>query len=92
MSQQKNEICNELIGCIDSYNYELEPSEVGTVVRIADGVAQISGLHNVMVGEMIVFSDATKGLVLNLERDVIGAVVLGGLCRHSARRLCAPQR
>lgn len=77
MSLQINEIRSELIRSIDAYNCEIDSAEVGTVIRIADGVAQISGLNNAMAGELIVFSDGTKGMVLNLEKESVGSVVLG---------------
>lgn len=51
--------------------------EVGTVLQIGDGVARIYGLQKVQAGEMIEFSNGTKGLVLNLEENSIGAILLG---------------
>ena len=49
----------------------------GTVVSLTDGIVRIYGLHDVMYGEMIKFRDDLFGMALNLERDSVGAVVLG---------------
>src|ERR1700733_5925217 len=49
----------------------------GTIVNLKDGIVRIYGLDNVMFGEMIEFPNSTFGLALNLERDSVGAVVLG---------------
>lgn len=55
----------------------LDVAEVGTVLEVGDGVARISGLENVMASEMLEFPNGVYGLALNLERDEIGAVLLG---------------
>jgi F-type H+/Na+-transporting ATPase subunit alpha len=49
----------------------------GTVVSVSDGICRIHGLSNAMQGEMLEFPDNTFGLALNLERDSVGAVILG---------------
>ncbi len=54
-----------------------ETDEVGTVLQVGDGIARIYGLSNVQSNEMIEFQDGTKGIVLNLEEDNVGAVLLG---------------
>ncbi|MFO7939621.1 MAG: F0F1 ATP synthase subunit alpha [Bacteroidales bacterium] len=51
--------------------------EVGTVLQIGDGIARIYGLSNVQANELIEFQDGTRGIVLNLEEDNVGAVLLG---------------
>ncbi|MDA3881265.1 MAG: F0F1 ATP synthase subunit alpha [Prolixibacteraceae bacterium] len=56
---------------------EIEMEEVGSVLEIGDGIARIYGLNNVESNEMIEFSNGTKGIVLNLEEDNVGAVLLG---------------
>jgi len=56
-------------------NVELE--EVGTVLQIGDGIARIHGMNNVRANEMIEFSSGVVGIVLNLEEDNVGAVLLG---------------
>lgn len=52
-------------------------TEVGTVIDAADGIAHVEGLPNVMANELVVFSDGTRGLALNLDEDEIGVIVLG---------------
>lgn len=54
-----------------------ELSEVGTVLQVGDGIARIFGLNNVQANEMIEFNSGTMGIVLNLEEDNVGAVLLG---------------
>jgi len=54
-----------------------EMSETGTVLQVGDGIARIYGLSNVQANEMIEFSNGVKGIVLNLEEDNVGAVLLG---------------
>ncbi|MFK8068896.1 MAG: F0F1 ATP synthase subunit alpha [Gammaproteobacteria bacterium] len=62
---------------IQDMDLSTEATTEGTVVSIADGVAQIHGLSDVMSGEMIEFPGGIYGLALNLERDSVGAVILG---------------
>ncbi|CAA6810760.1 MAG: ATP synthase alpha chain (EC [uncultured Thiotrichaceae bacterium] len=62
---------------IDSFEVSAEASTEGTIVSVIDGVVRIHGLGEVMSGEMIEFSTGAFGLALNLERDSVGAVVLG---------------
>src|SRR6187397_711257 len=54
-----------------------ELEEVGTVLQVGDGIARIYGLNNVQSGELIEFSNGLRGIVLNLEEDNVGAVLLG---------------
>ena len=54
-------------------------SEVGFVMSIADGVANVSGLDEVEIGEIVTFENGIKGLVLNIERDSVGVVIMGGV-------------
>ena len=56
---------------------EAELEEVGTVLQVGDGVARIYGLSKVQAGELLVFENGLKALVLNLEEDNVGAVLLG---------------
>lgn len=62
---------------IDKFDVKAETRTEGTIVSLKDGVVRIYGLTDVMQGEMIEFSGNTYGLALNLERDYVGAVVLG---------------
>lgn len=62
---------------IENYELKLDIQEVGKVVSIADGIAKVYGLKNVMAEEIVEFSTGEKGLALNLEEDSVGVVVLG---------------
>ncbi|MEY4585283.1 MAG: hypothetical protein RJB10_1780, partial [Pseudomonadota bacterium] len=62
---------------INSISVATEASNQGTVVSVTDGIIRIHGLADVMYGEMIEFSNGVFGIALNLERDSVGAVVLG---------------
>jgi F-type H+-transporting ATPase subunit alpha len=62
---------------IDNYHLDLDISEMGTVVYIGDGIARIHGLQNAMSGELLEFPNSVFGMVLNLEEDSVGAVILG---------------
>jgi F-type H+-transporting ATPase subunit alpha len=56
---------------------EAELQEVGSVLQVGDGIARLYGLSNVQSGELIEFDNGTRGIVLNLEEDNVGAVLLG---------------
>lgn len=71
------EIIKSLKNKIESFESSIDVTEFGNVVSISDGIAKISGLTSVMSSEMLEFSGGTKGLTLNLEEDLVGAVVLG---------------
>ncbi len=62
---------------IASFGTESEVSEVGQVLSVGDGISRIYGLDNVQAGEMVEFSDGTKGMALNLENDNVGVVIFG---------------
>ncbi len=62
---------------IARYASTLEVSDVGTVIQVADGIARIHGLENAMQGELLEFPGEVYGMVLNLEEDNVGAVLLG---------------
>lgn len=64
---------------IEHFDLKPEVRTEGTVVSVKDGIVRLYGLADVMQGEMIEFSDHTYGLALNLERDSVGAVVLGSV-------------
>ena len=83
---------------IDQLDIASEARNVGTIVSVSDGIIRIHGLAEVMYGEMIEFDGGVYGMALNLERDSVGAVILGdykGLaegqsCRCTARILEVP--
>jgi len=62
---------------LEGFKSEAELEEVGTVLQVGDGIAHIYGLSNVESNEMIEFESGVKGIVLNLEQDNVGAVLLG---------------
>ncbi len=66
---------------VQRFSTELEVSQVGTVVEVGDGIARIYGLANAMAGEMLEFQSASgtvvRGQVMNLEQDIVGAVIFG---------------
>lgn len=62
---------------IEKFDIKAESRSEGTIVSLKDGIVRIHGLADVMQGEMIEFAENTYGLALNLERDSVGAVVLG---------------
>ena len=77
MQLNPTEISDLIKKRIDSFETDAEARTEGTIVSIMDGIVRIHGLSDVMSGEMIEFSNGTFGLALNLERDSVGAVVLG---------------
>jgi len=62
---------------IDSLDVSVQAKNEGTIVSVSDGIVRIHGLADVMYGEMIEFEGGLFGMALNLERDSVGAVVLG---------------
>ncbi|MDJ1181078.1 F0F1 ATP synthase subunit alpha [Roseofilum sp. BLCC_M91] len=62
---------------IEQYDQDVKVSEVGTVLQVGDGIARIYGLDNAMAAELVEFEDGTVGIVLNLEEDNVGAVLMG---------------
>jgi len=62
---------------IKKFGDKAEVSEVGQVLSVGDGIARIYGLDNVQAGEMVEFSDGSKGMALNLEKDNVGVVIFG---------------
>jgi len=77
MNLRPEEISSVIKEQIKRYKTELEVSDVGTVVQVADGIARIHGLENAMQGELLEFPGEVYGMVLNLEEDNVGAVLLG---------------
>ncbi len=63
---------------LSGFKSEAELEEVGTVLQVGDGIARIYGLSSVQSGELVEFDNGLKAIVLNLEEDNVGAVILGG--------------
>ena len=62
---------------IANFELNIDINETGKIVTLADNIAKVYGLTNVMAGEMVEFEDGTKGMALNLEEDSVGVVILG---------------
>ncbi len=77
MNLRPEEISSVIKEQIERYSTKLEVAEVGTVIQVADGIARIHGLENAMQGELLEFPGEVYGMVLNLEEDNVGAVLLG---------------
>jgi F-type H+-transporting ATPase subunit alpha len=77
MQLNPSEISDLIKERIKNFEVKTEASNEGTVVSVTDGIVRIHGLSDVMLGEMIQFPGNTFGMALNLERDSVGAVVLG---------------
>ena len=77
MNLKPEEISSVIKEQIKRYSTELEVSDVGTVIQVADGIARIHGLEKAMQGELLEFPGEVYGMVLNLEEDNVGAVLLG---------------
>ena len=71
------EVSKVLLDQLKSLNTNIKLEEVGTVLQVSDGVARIYGLLNATASELLEFEDGTIGIVMNLEEDNVGAVVLG---------------
>ena len=77
MQLNPSEISELLKSKIQGLNLATDSHNQGTVVTVTDGICRVHGLSNVMQGEMLEFPNNTVGLALNLERDSVGAVILG---------------
>ncbi|MDE7353544.1 MAG: F0F1 ATP synthase subunit alpha [Acetatifactor sp.] len=77
MSLRPEEISSVIKDQIKRYSAALDVSDVGTVIQVADGIARVHGLENAMQGELLEFPGEVYGMVLNLEEDNVGVVLLG---------------
>ncbi len=77
MNLRPEEISSVIKEQIKKYSTQLETTDVGTVIQVADGIARVHGLENAMQGELLEFPGEVYGMVLNLEEDNVGAVLLG---------------
>ena len=77
MNLRPEEISSVIKEQIKKYKSELETNDVGTVIQVADGIARVHGLENAMQGELLEFPSEVFGMVLNLEEDNVGVVLLG---------------
>ena len=77
MNLKPEEISSVIKEEIKRYSSHMSVEEVGTVIQVADGIARIHGLEKAMQGELLEFPHGVRGMVLNLEEDNVGAVLLG---------------
>ncbi|MCR5673481.1 MAG: F0F1 ATP synthase subunit alpha [Lachnospiraceae bacterium] len=77
MNLRPEEISSVIKDQIKRYTDNLQVSEVGTVIQVADGIARVHGLEKAMQGELLEFPGEVYGMVMNLEEDNVGAVLLG---------------
>ncbi len=81
MKLNTDEITRVIKQEVENFGQQLEVSQVGTVVEVGDGIARVYGLSQAMAGEMLEFElsdgSTTRGQVMNLEQDIIGAVIFG---------------
>lgn len=77
MKFKADEISSIIKEKIENFDLNLEIEETGKIISIADGVAKVYGLKNIMAGEMVEFENGEKGMALNLEENSVGIVILG---------------
>ena len=76
-----SEISDILQKQLESVDMKAELEEIGTVLEVGDGVANIFGLDNVTSGELIEFENGVRGVAMNLEEDHVGVVLLNSADR-----------
>ena len=77
MKIDSSEISALIKAQIKGYESKLETDDVGTVISVGDGIALCYGLDKAMLGELLVFPGDVYGMVMNLDREDVGAVLLG---------------
>ncbi len=77
MSKNIDTISDILKHKIRNFELKVDPSEEGKVISIADGIATVSGLDEVQIGEILVFDDGLEGVALNLDSEYVGVILLG---------------
>ncbi|EAK0343931.1 F0F1 ATP synthase subunit alpha [Campylobacter jejuni] len=77
MKFKADEISSIIKERIENFDLNLEIEEIGKIISVADGVAKVYGLKNIMAGEMVEFENGDKGMALNLEESSVGIVILG---------------
>src|SRR5688500_17110500 len=77
MAIRPEEITSILQRELEGFGAEIEQVGVGTVLEVGDGIARIYGLQDVMASELVEFPGGVVGMILNLEEDNVGAVILG---------------
>jgi F-type H+-transporting ATPase subunit alpha len=77
MVLKPEEVTSIIIKELEKYKTRLRTESIGTVIQVGDTIARVYGLDNVMMGEVVQFSDNIMGMVLNLEEDSAGVVIFG---------------
>jgi F-type H+-transporting ATPase subunit alpha len=77
MAIRSDEIVNIIKSAIDTFDADAETRNVGTVVEVGDGIAQVYGLAGALASELLEFPGGVMGMALNLEEETVGAVILG---------------
>ena len=77
MKINTNEISALIKEQIKNYEHRVESNDIGTVITVGDGIALVYGLDKAMLNELLIFPGDVYGMVLNLEEDHVGAVLLG---------------
>ena len=77
MALRPDEISALIKEQIRHFDAMIEMKDVGTVITVGDGVSLVHGLENAMLGELLEFPHGVYGMVMNLEEDYVGAVLLG---------------
>src|SRR6185436_3466009 len=77
MAIRSDEIISIIKSAIDGFDGQAETRNVGTVVEVGDGIAQIYGLSGALASELLEFPGGVRGMALNLEEETVGAVILG---------------
>ncbi len=77
MKINANEISALIKEQIKSYRHKVDSNDVGTVISVGDGIANVYGLEKAMLGELLLFPNQVYGMVMNLESDSVGVVLLG---------------
>ncbi|MBH27113.1 MAG: F0F1 ATP synthase subunit alpha, partial [Chloroflexi bacterium] len=77
MAVRGKDIASVIKQQIEDFDSQVNVVDVGTVVEIGDGIAQVHGLSGVAFNELVEFEDGTSGIALNLEEDSVGVVILG---------------
>ena len=73
----EGDVAEALRGRLSKEQSKLDAFQVGTVITLSDGICRVSGLSDVMAGEMLEFAGGLRGLVMDLEKDNVGVVMLG---------------
>ena len=77
MKINANEISTLIKEQIKAYRHKIDSNDVGTVISVGDGIATVYGLEKAMLGELLLFPNEVYGMVMNLESDSVGVVLLG---------------